>query len=176
MSENIKKIERKYLPEIVYGSMDGAITTFAVVSGVSGASLNSSIILILGFANMFADGFSMAISNFFSTKSKNEISKKYEKNATKSAIVTFIAFFISGLIPLLSFLIASITKDPFFVRNQFKLSFVFTSIALLIVGWFKGVVTEKHKYKSSIQTFLIGSIAALLAFCIGYLLNKFIRV
>ncbi len=50
-----KSVERKYLFEFVYGSIDGTITTFAVVAGAVGASLNSAIILILGFANLFAD-------------------------------------------------------------------------------------------------------------------------
>ncbi len=48
-----------YLPDLVYGANDGIITTFAVVSGVVGADLSRTIILILGFANLFADGISM---------------------------------------------------------------------------------------------------------------------
>ena len=39
-----------YLPSFVYGGIDGAVTTFAVVAGVVGASLSSAIVLILGFA------------------------------------------------------------------------------------------------------------------------------
>ncbi len=171
---NIKRVERKYLPEFVYGGMDGAITTFAIVSGVIGASLSSSVVLIMGFANVFADGFSMAVSHFFSTKSKNEMLKKSEQNEFKTALATFAAFFIFGLIPLLSFILASLTKNPFLVANQFKYSFIFTGFALIIVGWFEGVVTGKHKFKSAIQTFLIGGIAALLAFVIGYLLSGFL--
>jgi vacuolar iron transporter family protein len=60
------------IEDFVYGATDGAVTTFAVVSGVVGASLSPSIILILGFANLFADGFSMAISNYLSAKSRIE--------------------------------------------------------------------------------------------------------
>ena len=52
-----------YLEEFVYGATDGAVTTFAVVAGVVGASLSPSVVLILGFANLFADGFSMAVGN-----------------------------------------------------------------------------------------------------------------
>ena len=68
-----KSVERKYLPEFVYGGIDGSVTTFAIVSGVIGATLNSSVVLILGFANLFADGFSMAISNYLSTQSRKWI-------------------------------------------------------------------------------------------------------
>ena len=62
----------RYLKNIVYGGLDGIITTFAIVAGVTGASLSSGIILILGFANLLADGFSMAIGDYLSTKAKNE--------------------------------------------------------------------------------------------------------
>ena len=58
--------------DFIYGSIDGTVTTFAVVAGVVGASLSTNIILILGFANMFADGFSMAVANYQSAKAHNE--------------------------------------------------------------------------------------------------------
>ena len=57
-----------YLRDFVYGGIDGAITTFAVVAGVVGASLSTPVILILGMANLLADGFSMAASNYSGTK------------------------------------------------------------------------------------------------------------
>lgn len=62
----------KYLKSTVYGGLDGIITTFAVVSGVAGASLEPKIILILGAANLFADGIAMAFGDFLSTKAENE--------------------------------------------------------------------------------------------------------
>lgn len=62
----------KYIKSWVYGGLDGIITTFAVVAGVAGAALNTNIILILGFANLIADGISMAIGDYLSTKSQTE--------------------------------------------------------------------------------------------------------
>lgn len=59
-----------YLRDFVYGGIDGAVTTFAVVSGVSGAELSDGIVIILGIANLLADGFSMAASNFSGTKTE----------------------------------------------------------------------------------------------------------
>jgi VIT1/CCC1 family predicted Fe2+/Mn2+ transporter len=61
-----------YLRDWIYGGIDGAVTTFAVVSGVAGAQLGPWVILALGFANLFADGFSMAASNFLGTKAEQE--------------------------------------------------------------------------------------------------------
>lgn len=49
----------RYLAEVIYGANDGIVTTFAVVPGVAGAALDPSIVLVLGAANLFADGFSM---------------------------------------------------------------------------------------------------------------------
>jgi VIT1/CCC1 family predicted Fe2+/Mn2+ transporter len=62
----------QYVKSIVYGGLDGIITTFAVVAGVAGASLSAGIVLILGFANLIADGLSMAIGDYLSTKAENE--------------------------------------------------------------------------------------------------------
>ena len=70
----------KYSVEnFVYGAIDGAVTTFAIVTGVVGASLAPSIIIILGFANLLADGFSMAIGNYLAVKTQNEFIQRERK-------------------------------------------------------------------------------------------------
>ena len=61
-----------YLRDWIYGAIDGAVTTFAVVCGVAGAELSAGIIIILGTANLLADGFSMAVSNFLGTRAERE--------------------------------------------------------------------------------------------------------
>src|SRR5918993_2054889 len=68
-----------YLRDWIYGGIDGAVTTFAVVTGVVGANLSPAIILILGFANLVADGFSMAASNFLGTRAEHDDIKRIEK-------------------------------------------------------------------------------------------------
>ena len=67
-----------YLRDWIYGGIDGSVTTFAVVSGVSGARLSSWIILVMGFANLFADGFSMAASNYLGTKAEHDDLQRLE--------------------------------------------------------------------------------------------------
>ncbi|MEG6510007.1 VIT1/CCC1 transporter family protein [Methyloligella sp. 2.7D] len=62
--------EASYLRDVVYGGIDGAVTTFAVMAGVVGADLSTAIVLILGLANLLADGFSMAAGNFSSTQTE----------------------------------------------------------------------------------------------------------
>lgn len=61
-----------YLRDWVYGGIDGAVTTFALVAGVVGAHLSASVILIPGSANLIADGFAMAASNYLATRSEQE--------------------------------------------------------------------------------------------------------
>ncbi len=70
--EEHRSQQGQYIKSIVYGGLDGIITTFAVVAGVAGASLSTGVALILGFANLIADGLSMAIGDFLSTRAENE--------------------------------------------------------------------------------------------------------
>lgn len=65
-----------YLRNMVYGANDGIVTTFAVVAGVAGAALEMKVVLILGFANLVADGIAMALGNYLGTKSENDFKKK----------------------------------------------------------------------------------------------------
>ena len=60
----------EYLGEIVYGGIVGSVTTFAVVAGAAGAGLSSTVVIILGFANLIADGFSMSVGAYLSSKSE----------------------------------------------------------------------------------------------------------
>lgn len=58
---------------VTLGGIDGCITTFAIVSGAAGAGLSAPIALVLGFANLLADGFSMAVSQYESIKTENAV-------------------------------------------------------------------------------------------------------
>ncbi len=69
----------KYLGEFVYGGIDGCVTTFAVVAGSVGAGLDSAVIIILGFANLLADGFAMSVGAYLSTKSEQDNYHKHKQ-------------------------------------------------------------------------------------------------
>lgn len=68
-----------FIGEFVYGGIDGSVTTFAVVAGSAGAGLDSSVIIILGFANLIADGFAMSVGSYLSNKSEKENYDKHKK-------------------------------------------------------------------------------------------------
>ncbi len=74
-----KSPSRSYLRDTVYGAIDGAVTTFAIVAGVAGAGLSPSIIVALGLANVLADGFSMAAGNYSGTKAELDNFKRIHK-------------------------------------------------------------------------------------------------
>ncbi len=171
-----QKKQRKYLPEFVYGSIDGVITTFAVISGAMGASLAPVVILILGFANLFADGFSMAVSNFLSTRSERALDKQdgenhhHSKNPIRTAFATFVSFVFIGFIPLLSFVVANV--NPWVDANKFFISIVLAGAAFLVIGAVRGHITRRHPAGAAITTLLIGGTAAAIAFGVGAFLRS----
>jgi len=70
--------DKEYIAEFVYGGIDGSITTFAVVAGAAGANADIRWVLIFGFANLIADGFSMSVGNYFSSKAALDNYDKHE--------------------------------------------------------------------------------------------------
>lgn len=223
-----------HFEEFIYGSIDGAVTTFAIVAGVVGAGLSPGIILILGFANLFADGFSMAAANYQSSKAKNEyiemkrkqeeweidnlaeqereeIREIYAKKGFKeelleevvrvitskrkvwvdtmmkeelgliegdrrpldSSLSTFFGFNIIGLIPLIPFMIL-ITIGVDSNYDAFTYSTILVALAFFLVGTIKGKIVKKSKIRSGLFTLIIGGIAAMLAYSIGYALNSIV--
>ena len=161
---------RKYLAEFVYGATDGTVTTFAIVAGVAGAALSPSIILILGFANVFADGFSMAASDFLSQESDQAVNKRrmFRKTPIQTALATFVAFAFVGSIPLMPFMIAfggTSSIDPM------RVSVIVTGITFLVIGAIRGLVAGKHWLRSAIETFIIGAGASGIAYLVGSFLR-----
>ena len=166
------KLIKKYLPEFIYGGIDGSVTTFAIVAGVIGASLSSGVILILGLANLLADGFSMGVSNYFSQKSENDLADHEHKNAKKTAFTTFISFIIVGTIPLIPYVIDYILKLN--SDKTFIWSVTMTLIAFYVVGYMKGTFSNVHKNKSGMEVLTMGAIAALISYYVGFFLSKII--
>ncbi|HVY01154.1 MAG TPA: VIT1/CCC1 transporter family protein [Candidatus Nanoarchaeia archaeon] len=177
-----RDFQRGYLPEFVYGGIDGTITTFAVVSGALGASLSSSVVIIMGVANLVADGFSMAVANYLSVKSMKDLSRSKKmpgaiaqefKHPMKAASATYISFILLGLIPLLPFIINAVLDGS--NASGFYYSIFFTALAFLSIGAIKGFVVRKHWFQSAIETLIIGSIAAAFAFGAGYYIESLLN-
>ena len=91
----MKETLRTYLPSLVYGGSDGTVTTFAVMAGAVGAGIDSRVVIILGLANLFSDGFSMASADYLSEDSRVGESKKI---ALRNAYITFFSFVVIYII------------------------------------------------------------------------------
>ncbi len=214
-----------YLRDWIYGGIDGAVTTFAIISGVVGADFSYGVILVLGFANLIADGFSMAAANFSGTKTereevrrlreiehrhisetpdgeREEVRQIYRKKGFEgedlekivsvltadrerwiqtmlteeyglplevrspvlAAASTFSAFVICGFVPILPFLLDT--------SHSFRLAAILTGIVFFAIGAAKSRWSTSIWWRSGLETFVVGSIAASLAYAIGCLLKN----
>jgi VIT1/CCC1 family predicted Fe2+/Mn2+ transporter len=219
--------EHNYLRDGVLGGIDGAVTTFAVVCGVVGGQLPGSVVILLGFANLFADGFSMAVGNFEGTKSERDLverardierrhiqrvpeaeaeeireiyrQKGFEGEVIedivevicddeelwvdtmvseewklpletpspyRAGLVTFAAFCVAGLVPLVPYFIGAL--EP---TQMFLVSSIATALTFLGIGLLKGKLSDVPMVKSGLSTLLTGGGAAVVAYVVGYLLR-----
>lgn len=164
-----------YLKEFVYGGIDGCVTTFAVVAGATGANLSSGIILILGFANLIADGFSMSVGNYLSVKSdiatERDLTKKPNaKHPFQTAGATFFSFIAMGFIPLLVYVLNYLTVIN--ADHLFLVSCGLTLFAFLFIGFLRSFVTKTSRFKSVAETLFLGGVASILAYYVGSILES----
>jgi vacuolar iron transporter family protein len=150
-----------YLPDLVYGANDGIITTFAVVSGVVGASLADKVIVILGVANLLADGFSMGASNYLARRSHLDDDLADRADAARHGLATLGGFLAAGAVPLLAYVL------PLDSAAQFPVAAVLTAAALFTVGAARTFVTRRGLLRSGFEMLLVGSVAAVVAFAVG---------
>lgn len=161
-SQTVTAVIRRYLPELVYGANDGIVTTFAIVSGIVGASLSSSAILILGFASLFADGISMAASDILSERSKSD-ERPSLRDASRHGAATFCGFIAAGFVPLLAYLL------PAFQIPRFALSAGLAGAMLFLVGASRAFFTDRTFLRAGVEMLLIGAGAGAVAFGVGHL-------
>ncbi len=179
ISAGIKQHFNDYVSEFVYGGIDGAVTTFAVVAGATGAGYDIRIILVLGFANLIADGFSMGVGSYLSTKSEQEVmvrdgeSIKNEPSPIINGASTYAAFIAIGLIPLLAYVYGYIA-DYSNQDNIFLAACTLTALGFIGIGFLKNKVTKSGAVKSIAETLVLGVIAAVLAYALGDLLEQII--
>src|SRR6478735_11790694 len=98
-----------YLRDMVYGALDGVITTMAVLAGARGASLSVRVGLILAMANLLGDGISMGASNYLGLRSELEQSggSVSAEAPWRHGLATVAAFIVVGSVPLLGFVVAA---------------------------------------------------------------------
>jgi VIT1/CCC1 family predicted Fe2+/Mn2+ transporter len=158
----IRALVGKYLPDLIYGANDGVVTTLAVISGVVGASLSSTVILVLGFANLLADGFSMGASNVLSRRSETSAEQLPSlRHSTRHGVATFLGFVIAGFVPLLAYLL------PIGSGVRFQTAVGMALLTLFSVGASRALFSNRGAFRAGVEMLVIGSAAAGLAYAIG---------
>jgi VIT1/CCC1 family predicted Fe2+/Mn2+ transporter len=168
----------KYLGEFVYGAIDGTVTTFAVVAAAAGARLSPTVIIILGFANLIADGFSMGASSYLSKKSERDL--KLSKDESHDGgetpfgdgVATFLAFVVVGFVPVLVYVGDALLNLKTDRGALFAMSCFLTGAAFMGIGILKGQMTKTSPLKAAFETLVLGAIAAGLSYMLGDLLGR----
>jgi vacuolar iron transporter family protein len=177
----IKKIEAN-LREFVYGGMDGAVTTFAVVTGAAGANLGVNVILILGYANVLADGFSMAVGSYLSEKSDQDLSVSKgnseiddHDSPLAASVATFVSFILVGFIPLSMYTIDYIFSIDLDTSVLLQISVLLTLAAFVAIGYLRGKITKISRKRAVIESFGLGAAAAIISYGVGNILERVIN-
>ena len=129
--------------------------------GSSGAALSERVIVILGLANLVADGFSMGASNYLARRSHVEDDLADRRDALRHGLATIVGFVVAGVLPLVAYLLP---LDP---AAQFPASIALAGAALFGVGAARTFVTRRGLIRSGIEMLLVGSLAAVVAFGVG---------
>lgn len=183
----MKKRLEESLGEFVYGAIDGTVTTFAVVAGAAGAGLGSPVIVVLGFANLIADGFSMGASAYLSAKSKRDLKIKqhtesgeeqkphdmsHGERPVADGLTTFGSFVVVGFVPFMLYVIDSLLGLDIAGPTLFMWSAILTGLVFISIGALKAHVTKTKVWRAAAETLGLGAIAAILAYALGDLLAR----
>jgi vacuolar iron transporter family protein len=163
----LRDIARHYLRDMVYGANDGLITTFAVVAGVEGGALAQRAVLIVGFANLLADGLSMAVGNYLSIRSNESVRRtlslpQEEASPARHGLATFLAFVAAGLVPLIPYLVPGSLP-----ATRPLAATVSTFAALFGVGALRSVVTDDGWLAGGLEMLGLGVVVAAVAYYAG---------
>jgi VIT1/CCC1 family predicted Fe2+/Mn2+ transporter len=160
-------VARHYLRDLVYGANDGIITTFAVVAGVAGGSLSHTAVLVVGAANLAADGVAMGVGNLLAIRANEsalaaEGLPEQEAHPWKHGLATLVAFVTAGTLPLLPFLLPV-------HRSHLEWSATLTMLSLFAVGAARSRVTREPPWKGGLEMLLLGGLVAIAAYGAGAL-------
>ncbi|HEX2344675.1 MAG TPA: VIT1/CCC1 transporter family protein [Vicinamibacterales bacterium] len=162
---NLVGLARHYLRDLVYGANDGIITTFAVVAGVAGGALSGRAVLIVGAANLLADGLSMGVGNYLGIRSDEsaraaQALPEQEARPIRHGLATFLAFVVAGTVPLLPY-VTSVDA------SRFVLSSALTLTMLFAVGAARALVTVDRWWIAGLEMLGLGAVVAAGAYGAG---------
>jgi len=165
---------RHYIRDLVYGANDGVITTFAVVAGVNGGTLSSVTVLIMGAANLLADGLSMGVGNYLGIRSDERVREalllpEQEAFPARHGLATFVAFVVAGAVPLVPYVIAGPES------NRFIWSAALSLAVLFIVGAARARVGAGTWWANGVEMLSLGAIVGAAAYYSGHVVAALVR-
>jgi VIT1/CCC1 family predicted Fe2+/Mn2+ transporter len=163
-------ITRHYIGDLIYGANDGLITTFAVVAASSGGALSTRTVLIVGIANLLADGLSMGVGNYLSIRSREGAlaavgRPEEEASPARHGTATFVAFVLAGAIPLLPYAFGAGISVGLLVSVLLTLATLFT------IGASRSLVTVSRWWTAGIEMLALGIVVALAAYISGAIVS-----
>lgn len=158
-----------YVRDLVYGALDGAITTLAIIAGAWGANLGTRVVVILGLANLVGDGVSMAAGNYLGMRAELQQAGKDISVAKpwRHGLATFLAFAAVGGVPLAAFLV------PF--GQPLGWAALLTAVTLFAVGSARArFVPGKQPWRLGLEMVIVAAVAGGAALGIGALAARFV--
>jgi VIT1/CCC1 family predicted Fe2+/Mn2+ transporter len=167
-------IAQHYIRDIVYGANDGVVTTFAVVAGVTGGTLAPVTVIVLGVANLLADGLSMGVGNYLGIRSDERVREaqrlpEQEASPVRHGIATFLAFATAGAVPLLPYIFAGATT------NLFAASTVLSLAVLFAVGAARARVGTGTWWANGLEMLVLGVIVGTVAYYAGAVISWLVQ-
>jgi vacuolar iron transporter family protein len=164
-----------YVRDLVYGANDGVITTFAVVAGVTGGTLNPVAVLVLGVANLVADGLSMGVGNYLGIRSDERVREaqqlpEQEAFPIRHGVATFAAFVTAGAVPLLPFVFSESGSNRFAWSTGLSLTVLFT------VGAARSRVGTGKWWANGLEMVGLGTLVGAVAYFAGSLVAALLEV
>eukprot|EP00761_Pharyngomonas_kirbyi_P012154 gb/GECH01012181.1/.p1 GENE.gb/GECH01012181.1/~~gb/GECH01012181.1/.p1 ORF type:complete len:270 (+),score=54.54 gb/GECH01012181.1/:1-810(+) len=75
------------IKSIVFGGLDGIVTTFAVIAAAVGSTFKYEVLLCVACANLVGDAFSMGLGDYISSRAETEAVRKKQKNVLEQCEV-----------------------------------------------------------------------------------------
>jgi vacuolar iron transporter family protein len=161
-----------YLRDMVYGALDGVITTMAVLAGTEGASLSMRVGLVLGMANLLGDGISMGASNYLGLRSELEQSGSSVKAEApwRHGLATVAAFMVVGSVPLAGFAVSA-----WIGAGVFPVAAALAAVALAGAGAVRAAFVGKTAVRSALEMLSVGVLAGGAAYLVGRFASALLR-
>jgi VIT1/CCC1 family predicted Fe2+/Mn2+ transporter len=159
---------RHYIRDLVYGASDGIITTVAVVGGVTGGALSHTAVLVVGAANLAADGVSMGVGNLLAIRAHERAREaddlpEEEAYPWKHGLATLVAFVAAGFVPLVPFVV------PIGEDGRTMWSGILTFATMFGLGVARSAITREAWWRTGLETLALGVVVAAAAYGAGAL-------